>query len=93
MSKKARSVALSRKNWSGSGGDGLLENFRMSFVDSPSPATLPLDAGLSDRDWRKILRGEHDPAALAEAARLIRTLGYARRNAGLADAEAALAPI
>ena len=35
----------------------------------------------------------HDPAALAEAARLIRTLGYARRNAELADAEAALTPI
>lgn len=35
----------------------------------------------------------HDPAALAEAARLIRTLGYGRRTAELADAEAALAHI
>lgn len=33
----------------------------------------------------------HDPAALADAARLIRTLGYGRRHQELADAEAALA--
>lgn len=33
----------------------------------------------------------HDPAALAEAAHLIRTHGYARRTQELADAEAALA--
>ncbi len=32
----------------------------------------------------------HDPAALAEAARLIRTLGYGRRYQELADAEAVL---
>ena len=32
----------------------------------------------------------HDPAALAAAAHLIRTHGYARRTAELADAEAAL---
>lgn len=31
-----------------------------------------------------------DPTALAAAAHLFRTLGYARRNAELADAEAAL---